>query len=85
MERSKPITFLSPVTDSSERIGPQSWGFLLLQSVGAPMELEYRSQDIATKARAALLKADNTYDVPTRALFDGIALALKQAFDAGGA
>lgn len=81
--RGRTITFVSPVSLSTETPRSSKWGFLLMQGAGQTLSLEYDTYSEAIAARQDILKLPSTYKVPSKTLFQAITKALTAASKEG--
>ena len=85
----KPITFVGPTrvicheTKEGDAVVDPTWGFLLLQNAGEPIQLEYDTIHQANVARKLMLKSGNAVEVKDLDLFNAIQAALNHVFEQG--
>ena len=79
----KPVTFVGPVTNFGATYGKKEYGFLMLQTAGQPLKLEYPSKLEALQARSTIMEGQNTFGIQKNHVLRGVEMALKQAFKEG--
>ena len=73
------ITFIGPFMQQRGATRNHPCSFLLLQSGGEPLKLDYNTRSDAVEARRQLLQNPNTHSVHSLKLLTAIQKALQQA------
>jgi len=89
LRHDKPITFVGPThlicdeTNEGNAVVRPTWGFLVLQNPGEPIQLEYGTVGQANAVRKLMVKSGNAVGVKDLDLFSAIQAALKYVFEQG--